>query len=166
MNTVVFSNEGCSTFTTMSSRTLLSDLVFPLVSLTKICSIGHKYNLPGNTNIKTAARLPRMSMTEPMSGLSIAKISVRMNQMVAMVTRRRCSVTATSLSLLCNKFDHRLLTASLKIKTQSCISPRLSEESLPALPHPLLCSTACYHLVLHKVIENKVDVNSEENHLM
>ena len=42
--------------------------------------------MPGNTKMKTAARLPNMLMTALMSGISMARIMVKMNQVVAITT--------------------------------------------------------------------------------
>ena len=42
-----------------------------------------KRQVPGKTKMKTAARLPSMLITALMSGISMARIIVRMNQVVA-----------------------------------------------------------------------------------
>ena len=42
-----------------------------------------KRHMPGKTKMKTAARLPSMLITALMSGISIARIIVRTNQVVA-----------------------------------------------------------------------------------
>ena len=42
-----------------------------------------KRHMPGKTKMKTAARLPSMLITALISGISIARIIVRTNQVVA-----------------------------------------------------------------------------------
>ena len=42
-----------------------------------------KRHMPGKTKMKTAARLPSMLITALISGISIARIIVSMNQVVA-----------------------------------------------------------------------------------
>ena len=42
-----------------------------------------KRQVPGKTKMKTAARLPSILITALMSGISMARIIVRMNQVVA-----------------------------------------------------------------------------------
>ena len=68
--------------------------------------------MPGNTKMKTAARLPNMLITALMSGISMARTMVRKNQVVA--------ITA----LLA--FSH--LTALSSLNTKS-----FSKESMPSL---------------------------------
>ena len=43
--------------------------------------------MPGKTKMKTAARLPSMLITALMSGISMARIMVRRNQVVAITAR-------------------------------------------------------------------------------
>ena len=68
--------------------------------------------MPGNTKMKTAARLPNMLITALMSGISMARIMVRTNQVVA--------ITALLV------FSH--LTALSSLNTKS-----FSKESMPSL---------------------------------
>ena len=68
--------------------------------------------MPGNTKMKTAARLPNMLMTALMLGISMARIMVSTNQVVAITT------------LLV--FSHLRALSSLNIKS-------FSKESMPSL---------------------------------
>ena len=68
--------------------------------------------MPGNTKMKTAARLPNMLMTALMLGISMARIMVSTNQVVAITT------------LLV--FSHLRALSSLNTKS-------FSKESMPSL---------------------------------